>query len=529
MAMLPIENLRSKLAGAEHKLRPAGEGKWSARCPAHDDRAASLGLGAFPDGAAWVKCHAGCDPAEILAKLGMTKADLQPERPGKRNGHAVAPATGKAWPTIDGATDAVRQSVAKKEGEAVEAGRWIYTDASGAEVAAVVRFDTPTPAGEKQKKTFRPLHRVAAGWAMGDPLGRWPLYRLPTLAGAKRVYVCEGEKAADAAASCGINSTTSAHGAEAAAKTDWTPLAASGAEVIFLPDHDAAGADYVSKAAAAIHAVNPAAVVKAVELADLAGDGFPKGGDFVEFARDFRGGQEADAIRAEIDAAAEKAAPLELAAPSPAPIPTPATTGGLADLTAVFGVEIKRVIKRGAVDGIFELIPATGDPVTLGTAADLYRFRTIQAAWLDARTGVGGETIADSERFTWSSRVAIINRAAEIVETMSEADETRSWLGGLIRGDYQQQKDVGNPESLFELLANGVDREFFESTDGRLFVRLAPLLDRIDRYRLGRIKGQRELALRLSRIGFSPIQLAARQGERTAKARYWVSPEGWET
>jgi len=47
--------------------------------------------------------------------------------------------------------------------------------------------------------------------------------------------------AADAAASIGLLSTTSAHGAKSAAKTDWQPLADR--ECIILPDADELVAD----------------------------------------------------------------------------------------------------------------------------------------------------------------------------------------------------------------------------------------------------------------------------------------------
>ena len=73
-----------------------------------------------------------------------------------------------------------------------------------------------------------------------------PLYRLvELLASSGRVYVVEGEKAADAVASLGLVATTSAGGAKAAAKTDWSPLA--GRKVVILPDNDAPGEAYAAE------------------------------------------------------------------------------------------------------------------------------------------------------------------------------------------------------------------------------------------------------------------------------------------
>src|SRR5262249_48826997 len=69
--MPPVETLLAKLPGAKR----AGNG-WSARCPAHDDRRASLSVSEGDDGTALVKCHAGCDTSAILAAIGMKLADL---------------------------------------------------------------------------------------------------------------------------------------------------------------------------------------------------------------------------------------------------------------------------------------------------------------------------------------------------------------------------------------------------------------------------------------------------------------------
>ncbi len=59
--------------------RPRGWGrKWSARCPAHTDRRPSLSIAEGVDGQVLLKCHAGCDTAEVLGELDLTWADLYP-------------------------------------------------------------------------------------------------------------------------------------------------------------------------------------------------------------------------------------------------------------------------------------------------------------------------------------------------------------------------------------------------------------------------------------------------------------------
>jgi hypothetical protein len=57
-----------------------GNGKWSACCPAHEDRDPSLSIGIHPDGRILINCHAGCPPDEVLAAVGLTLSDLFPDR-----------------------------------------------------------------------------------------------------------------------------------------------------------------------------------------------------------------------------------------------------------------------------------------------------------------------------------------------------------------------------------------------------------------------------------------------------------------
>ena len=51
---------------------------WQARCPAHDDRTASLSVGTGDDGRVLLKCHAGCDLDAILHAVHLVRRDLFP-------------------------------------------------------------------------------------------------------------------------------------------------------------------------------------------------------------------------------------------------------------------------------------------------------------------------------------------------------------------------------------------------------------------------------------------------------------------
>jgi putative DNA primase/helicase len=154
-------------------------------------------------------------------------------------------------------------------------GRWIYRDARGAMLFAVLRFDKPDG-----KKEFFPLTlwRDAQGsrWRWLSVPAPRPLYNLNEL--AKRpdapVVVCEGEKSADAASRIFPESaaTTSPGGANAADKADWTAL--RGRKVLIWSDDDEPGRAYARKVAETLAALDcDVSVIDAAMLARTAPDG----------------------------------------------------------------------------------------------------------------------------------------------------------------------------------------------------------------------------------------------------------------
>ena len=50
--------------------------QYVARCPVHGDSKPSLSIGQGQDGRILLKCHAGCDTADILDALGLKASDL---------------------------------------------------------------------------------------------------------------------------------------------------------------------------------------------------------------------------------------------------------------------------------------------------------------------------------------------------------------------------------------------------------------------------------------------------------------------
>ena len=61
-------------------VKQTGASRWLARCPAHDDKRASLSIRELDDGRILIHCFAGCGADEIVAAFGLDLSDLFPER-----------------------------------------------------------------------------------------------------------------------------------------------------------------------------------------------------------------------------------------------------------------------------------------------------------------------------------------------------------------------------------------------------------------------------------------------------------------
>lgn len=260
--------------------------RWRALCPAHDDQTPSFTVQEGEDGRILLHCHAGCSVDAICRSLNLEVSHLFTEKwpKGKKPMSNLTPqkTTRKTFPNLESAITAAESAT-----QCQNTGVWVYHDDEGNERLHVVRLE----AGEK--KTYRPICRTADGFVLGDPNGPLPLYRLPEVLAAKRIYVCEGEKAADAARSIGLTATTSAHGAKSPKKTDWSPLA--GKEVVILPDHDQPGEDYAEAVAEILSELKPPARVRIVRL-----PGLSEHGDLVDFL-DAREGAEPDDLKEAIE------------------------------------------------------------------------------------------------------------------------------------------------------------------------------------------------------------------------------------
>lgn len=212
-------------------VQRAGKG-WLAFCPAHDDQhKRSLSVGVGDDGRTLLKCHAhGCLPEQITAAVGMTLADLAP--PGGH--HPREP----------------RREVATYD----------YRDERGQLLFQVVRYEP------KEFRCRRPDGR--GGWIWNLDGVRVVPYRLPTLAGARRVYIAEGENDCGKLTAPGLTATTN-HGGAGKWRPEHTAalVAAAVPEVVVLRDNDRPGAAHQAAVARACAAAG--LCVKVLELPGL--------------------------------------------------------------------------------------------------------------------------------------------------------------------------------------------------------------------------------------------------------------------
>ena len=264
-------------------VKKSGEG-WQAKCPAHEDRNASLSIREGDGGKLLIHCHAGCTPEAIVAAVGLKMTDLFPEKPG-RNG---------------------------KLGKIVA--EYHYNDEGGKLLFEVVRYDP------KDFRQRRPDPTAKDGWNWSLKGVRRVLFRLPEVLKAKAaglpVILAEGEKDVLVLTERGFCATCNPGGAES--KTDGKKWQASytasltGADVFIVPDADKPGQEHAALVARALQ--GKAASVRVVTLpAELNGRTVKDAFDY------FAAGGDAAALSELLDAAPEWTPPAVLPAETTAP------------------------------------------------------------------------------------------------------------------------------------------------------------------------------------------------------------------
>ncbi len=179
----------------------------------------------------------------------------------RTNGKAKRKRLPRVYPTLDAAGDAAGKHVATESKSSVVSRRFsIYQNLDSTAHMAVARYDL-----ENGKKSYRPFHPSGAGWSLGDPSGKLPLYKAPALASAMRVFFFEGEKCADIGCRLGLVCTTTAHGAMSPHKSDLSQLAGAN-EVVIVRDYDADGEKYETAICQLLDVVKPRPAIKLLRL-----------------------------------------------------------------------------------------------------------------------------------------------------------------------------------------------------------------------------------------------------------------------
>jgi hypothetical protein len=264
------------------KAKRARNGSWSCRCPAHEDKHASLSL-SEKDGRLLWRCHAGCSQVDVRAEL--QKRGLLGKANGADHTATPRPKTEQAddWRPIAPVPEGAPEPTFTHKLYGKPSRTWTYRDAAGRALFHVARFD---PAGKRKQIIPRCWGTLNGkiGWHWRHPATPRPLYRLDELTArpADPVLVVEGEKTADAATAellPGYVVTTWPGGSNATRMADWSTL--KGRCIMIWPDHDEPGrkaaeaiGDALLGIAAEVRIVDPPAdLPEGWDLADVAPDG----------------------------------------------------------------------------------------------------------------------------------------------------------------------------------------------------------------------------------------------------------------
>jgi len=225
-----------EIASILGNAKKVGNG-YLASCPVPDhgqgkgDKHPSLSITESVDGNYLFKCHGGCDQHTVFSTIkDMGILPQLPDRPEYLS--SIKP--------IPTSSQATNPTVMTLEHE------WHYVDEDGISLFLKQRYKTNDIKG----KTYKTLRVMPDGSRVGK-LGDCRIipYRLPELrqaiADGRVIYITEGEKAADSLCSLGVVATTS-HAGAGGWNQDLNQYFA-GANVVIVPDNDAAGWGYAHK------------------------------------------------------------------------------------------------------------------------------------------------------------------------------------------------------------------------------------------------------------------------------------------
>jgi putative DNA primase/helicase len=261
-----------------------GNGQWTARCPAHDDRNASLTVAVGRDGQLLVTCWAGCNLEAIARAVGVDVRDLFPNDRDRLNGSNGAPQSlaALALPTqreleryvvrFQGSPETLRKLW--------DAKGWRQSTCAVLELGLLA--DRVTIPVRRLDGTLHNLLRYSPNGKTPKILAEQGVSRTPFYAFADDdgpVFIVEGEADGISMVNVGLN-VIAAPGASAKAHEEWLEPV-RGRVVYVCMDADDPGRKAATRwARAAFNA--GAAEVRVLELEG------PKGYDVGELVRDMR-------------------------------------------------------------------------------------------------------------------------------------------------------------------------------------------------------------------------------------------------
>lgn len=243
----PVERVLTRLGelGCDPQAQVVGEG-WRARCPAHDDRRASLTVGVGEDGRALVCCHGRCERDEVLRALRLAPAMLF------GSGARASVDHHRAWALAlrlhdELLSDADRLSALEEhEGwtlagiEALSVGKY------GDDRVSVPERDSRGRVIGHARYAPRSTRRSKTAKCLAE--GRRGLVYPPGVLKSERLHVVEGPACALAVVSVGLEVVGFASASNVGTAAGWTKLA-TGREVVLMPDADAGGREAVERIA----------------------------------------------------------------------------------------------------------------------------------------------------------------------------------------------------------------------------------------------------------------------------------------
>jgi hypothetical protein len=254
-----------------------GNGQYYAKCPAHDDKTASLSISEGAAGRVLLNCHAGCSCESVVDALGLSVADLM----GEDRRESVPPKSS----TPKSSANTRKRSAANVEQRRIAA-EYDYTDENGGLLFQKLRYE---PKGFSIR---RPDGR--GGWIYDRKSIPLMPYNLPALVKSDYVFLVEGEKDVETLKKIELAATCSPDGAGSGKFKPELVKWFNGKSIYIIPDNDATG-----KAFSLEEAQRVAPTAKSVKILDLLQiyPELPEHGDITDVVEHMGKGQTASTLR----------------------------------------------------------------------------------------------------------------------------------------------------------------------------------------------------------------------------------------